>query len=393
MRSFAAELDELKRAGVFRSLAPSSVCAEYAVRDGARVFNFATNDYLGISSDLEFQREFLQDALENRGGEFLMSAVSSRLLGGDSPAFEELEKYFGELYSGECACQKSCLLFGGGYHANTGIIPALADSRDAIFCDRLIHASLVDALRLSPAKFFRFAHNDYGHLERLLSENRAKFDRAFIVSESVFSMDGDVADIAELVRLKRSFDAVLYMDEAHSFGLFGRGGLGLCAQSNLAADVDIIMCTLGKAVASQGAVAFVSPELRSLLVNRVRPFIFTTAMPPLSALWTRFVFEKIRKMDDRRAHLRELSASVRRLFPQGKTLGQTQIVPVLIGDEFRASEISESLLRAGWWAPAVRHPSVAKGAARLRLSLNAKMQNSELEKFAAEFNNTLKNEI
>ena len=392
MRSFAVELDELKRAGVFRSLAPSSVCAEYAVRDGVRIYNFATNDYLGISSDADFQREFLRQTLENCGGAFLMSAVSSRLLGGDNPAFGALEKYFAELY-GEIASPKSCLLFGGGYHANTGIIPALADSRDAIFCDRLIHASLIDAMRLSPAKFFRFAHNDYAHLERLLSENRAKFDRAFIVSESVFSMDGDVADIGELVRLKRSFDAVLYIDEAHSFGLFGRDGLGLCARSTLAADVDIIMCTLGKAVASQGAVVFVSPELRSLLVNRARPFIFTTAMPPLSALWTRFVFEKIRKMDDRRAHLLELSEYARRLFPRGMALGQTQIVPVLIGDEFRASEISAALLQSGWWAPAVRHPSVAKGAARLRLSLNAKMQNSELEKFAAEFNNMLKNEI
>ena len=368
--------------GVYRSLVQSRPRGSRIGLDGGEVFNFAANDYLGISSDIDIQNEFLSSLDKS---EFLMSAVSSRLLGGDNPAFESLEKYFAGLF---CAFgePRECLLFNGGYHANTGILPALVDKNDAVFCDKLVHASLIDALKLSPCRFFRFAHGNLGHLRSLLECERENFENVFIVTESIFSMDGDTADLRALVALKREFGAFLYVDEAHSFGVRG-GGLGLCAELGIVGETDIIMCTLGKAVASQGAIAVVAHEIRELLVNRARPFIFTTAMPPVSALWSRFVFEKILKMNDRRAALRRNADFLRGALSGAGVLGDSQIVPVVVGDESAAARLAQLLLERGYWAPAVRYPTVPKNSARLRLSLNAKMSKSELEIFAREFEN------
>lgn len=395
MKTFEQELAEIAESGLYRRLCPSLSRGEriFDIGRGKNLYNFATNDYLGISDDVEFQDEFFS-MLSSRlpGGEFLMSALSSRLLGGDNPAFGALENYFQDLYS-SVVCPKSALLFNGGYHANTGVLPALASSCDAIFCDKLAHASIIDALKLSRAKFFRFAHNDCDHLERLLAENRAKFERAFIVTESVFSMDGDFADLPGLIELKKKYQCMLYVDEAHSFGLFGERGLGWCAETAAAADVDIIMCTLGKAAASFGAVVFTTPVLREILINKARTFIFTTAMPPLCALWTRFIFEKIERMDDRRKHLRQISQFFRQELRPLNTLGASQIVPIIIGDESKTIAVSGKMLEKGWWPSAVRYPTVPKNSARLRLSLNAKMQKSDLEIFASELKNTLKHEI
>lgn len=382
MDKFGRILEQIRGGGVYRALVQSRPRGSRIELGGGEVFNFATNDYLGISSDFDIQSEFLSNLDKS---EFLMSAVSSRLLGGDSRAFEMLEKYFADLFSASGA-PRECLLFNGGYHANTGILPALADKNDAVFCDKLVHASLIDALKLSPCKFFRFAHNNLDHLRSLLESERGNFENVFIVTESVFSMDGDTADLRALVSLKREFGAFLYVDEAHSFGVRG-GGLGLCAELGIVGDVDIIMCTLGKAVASQGAVAVVPHQIRELLVNRARPFIFTTAMPPLSALWTRFVFDKILKMDDRRAALRQNADFLRGALSGAEVLGDSQIVPAVVGGESAAERLAQRLLERGYWTPAVRYPTVPKNSARLRLSLNAKMSKSELEIFAREFEN------
>ena len=388
MESFCGILESIKKQGLFRSLEPSRARGKFIERGDRKYYNFTTNDYLGVSSDLDLQKEFLASL---GGGEFLMSAVSSRLLGGDNPAFGALERSFEGLFAAAGA-RKSCLLFNGGYHANTAVLPALASSGDAVFCDRLVHASLIDALRLSGARFFRYAHNDCAHLEALLRQNRAKFARAFILTESVFSMDGDCADIAELVRLKKTYDALLYVDEAHSFGALGKEGLGVCADSGLAGDVDFIMFTLGKAVASQGAVVATSPELRGLLVNRARPFVFTTAMPPICALWSAFVFEKIRAMDARRGHLAEISRRLRGSLGGLEVLGSTHIAPVVVGSSQAATEISRRLLERGYCAGAVRYPTVPKNSARIRISLNAKMEDAEIDAFADCLKELLQNE-
>jgi len=375
-------LAELSSAGLLRSLKNSSVSGSRIEMDGSECLNFASNDYLGLTGRPDFQREFLESIKDCK--KFVMGAASSRLLGGNNFAFAELEKFLSEVYSEISNSEKSALLFNCGYHANTGILPALASSEDLILADKLSHASIIDSLKLSDAKWARFKHNDLSDLRRILEKRRGEFKEVFIATESVFSMDGDIADIAELVKIKEEFGARLYVDEAHAFGVFGPKGLGLCAASGRLADIDIAMCTLGKAAAGEGAFAVCSPEIRALLINRCRPFIFTTAIAPINALWARFICEKIFSADALRAELRRLSALLKDLLGGIETLGDSQIVPIIVGDEKYASEFSAELLRRGIYAPAIRYPTVAKGAARLRASVTAAVSESEIKLLAEE---------
>ena len=199
-------------------------------------------------------------------------------------------------------------------------------------------------------------------------------------------MDGDTSDIAELVRIKNEFDCSLYVDEAHSTGLFGRTGLGLCDELSLAGEVDFIMCTLGKALASAGAYVVCSPIQKSLLVNRCRTFIFTTALAPINAMWTLFVLKKVANMGGRRARLREISSVLRKKLSGLKTLGNTQILPVVLGSNAAAAEASRAMREAGIWSPPVRYPTVPKNSARLRLSLNAALTYGHLDLIADTLN-------
>ncbi|MBR4597999.1 MAG: 8-amino-7-oxononanoate synthase [Opitutales bacterium] len=373
------EIDAIKKQGLYRSLKTFRV-AGAKVFDGRKSYlNFSSNDYLGIASRLDFQEEFLRECAKS--GEFLMGSTSSRLLVGSSKAFEEAEAEF------SAAFNKSCLLFNSGYHANTGIIPALCGEGDLILADKLAHASLIDCLKLSGAKWLRFAHNDMDHLKSLLEKNRPHFRRAFIITESVFSMDGDFAPLKELVEIKNNFGAMLYVDEAHGFGVFGEGGLGRCAALGLAADVDFIMCTLGKALASEGAFVACSEEAREMLVNRSRSLIFTTAMPPLNVLWTLFSFRKMRKMDFERRHLGSIAARFRNSIKSAQVLGGSQIVPAVVGDAAKCVEIAKALAQCGVMASAVRYPTVAKNSARIRFSLSAALSECDVDFCAQSFNN------
>ena len=367
-------LRELQKQGLYRSLKDSRVCGKTVEVGGVPYKNFAANDYLGISADTGLQREFLEMALNENS--FILSAVSSRLLGGNNPAFSDLENYFAGLFG------KSALLLNSGYHANTGAIPAIcaAAEKTLVLCDKLAHASMIDGMLLCGAKWMRFKHNDLEHLESLLEKNRKDFDNILIVTESVFSMDGDRADIKSLIALKKAHDALLYVDEAHSFGVFGETGLGICSELGAINGVDFIMCTLGKAAASEGAIIMCSREWRELLVNKCRSLIFSTAIAPVNAMWTKFVFEKIMGMGGRRRRLAEMSAALRGMLEN--TLGDTQIVPVVLGENERALRVSEYLWQNGIWAPAVRHPSVPRGQARLRLSLTSDMDDFDIAECA-----------
>ena len=230
MKNFTPELLSLKDAGLYRRLVQSQAAGRFVERGGEIFVNLASNDYLGLSSNTALQREFLERILSENGGRFLMGSTSSRLLGGNNGAFCQLEDFLARAYSAHSPEQKKCLAFNSGYHANSGILSALATSKDLILCDRLIHASLVDCLRLSSAKWMRFRHNDMAHLRQILKKNRGEYESVYIVTESVFSMDGDIADIAEIVKIKREFDAALYVDEAHAVGVFGKYGLGVCQE-------------------------------------------------------------------------------------------------------------------------------------------------------------------
>lgn len=377
-------LQKLREDGLFRELFPSVISGAHASFGGAEYINLASNDYLGISADADLQREFLSSLDCGKG--FIMGACSSRLLGGDNPAFEELEEYLGRAYSESAGKERAVLSFNCGYHANAGILPAIASPRDLVLYDKLSHASLIDSIGNLPCKWARFPHNDMTALRRILDARRSEFENVFIATESVFSMDGDTSDIAELVRIKNEFDCSLYVDEAHSTGLFGRTGLGLCDELSLAGEVDFIMCTLGKALASAGAYVVCSPTQKSLLVNRCRTFIFTTALAPINAMWTLFVLKKVANMGGRRARLREISSVLRKKLSGLKTLGNTQILPVVLGANAAAAEASRAMREAGIWSPPVRYPTVPKNSARLRLSLNAALTDGHLDLIADTLN-------
>ncbi|MBO7522190.1 MAG: 8-amino-7-oxononanoate synthase [Opitutales bacterium] len=373
------EIEAIKKQGLYRSLKTFEVAGARVFDGQRRYLNFSSNDYLGIASRRDFQREFLEECL--RRGDFLMGSTSSRLLVGSSKAFEEAEAEISAAFG------RPCLFFNSGYHANTGIIPALCDSRDLILADKLVHASLIDCLKLSGAKWLRFAHNDMAHLKTLLEKNRPHFRRVFIATESVFSMDGDFAPLEELVEIKNRFGAHLYVDEAHGFGVFGEGGLGMCRERGVVSGVDFIMCTLGKALASEGAFVICSESAREMLVNRSRPLIFTTAMPPLNVLWTLFSFRKMRKMDFERRHLASISGRFRNSIKSARVLGESQILAAVVGDAAKCVELSEALARGGVLASAVRYPTVAKNSARIRFSLSAALSESDVDFCARLFNN------
>ncbi len=365
MFDFEKTLQALRDGGAYRTVCRADVLGSRITLDGRGYTSFAGNDYLGISARTDWQREFLSSLVDLP--QYQMGSLSSRLLGCNSSAFSDFEEFAEAQYRRCCGAEKKCLLFNCGYHANSGIIPALAQKGDLVIADKLSHASLIDALRLTEAQWVRFPHNDFDKLDEILSRRRSEFGNVFIATEAVFSMDGDLCDIPRLVEIKKKYGAFLYIDEAHSFGLYGVG-LGLCAQSGLLSDIDLVMCTLGKAAASEGAFAVCSAETREMLVNKCRTFIFSTALSPIGARWSKFVFEKILSMDAERAHLREIS----RLFAE-KTgaAGMSQIVPVVLGDEKRAVRLAEHMREAGFISPAIRPPTVPKNSSRLRFSFSA----------------------
>ncbi len=370
-------LESLEREGLSRVLVPTRIDGARAHCAGGDFINLASNDYLGLSADARLQSEFFE-SLPSRGRGFLMGAVSSRLLGGDNPAFGDFEDYLAEAYSEIAGAERGALVFNCGYHANSGILPAVCTPRDLVLFDKLSHASLLDSIGSLPCKWARFPHNDTAKLREILRLRRADFDNVYIATESVFSMDGDRADLPALAALKKEFDCSLYVDEAHAAGVFGASGLGMCELSGVAGDVDFIMCTLGKAFASVGAYVVCSPQMRRILINRCRTFIFTTAIAPINVLWTRFVFERVRGMSERRGRLAEISARLRKSLSGFPTLGDTQILPVVLGSNAAAADAARVMRGAGIWCPPVRYPTVPKNSARLRLSLNAALSDSDV---------------
>lgn len=301
---------------------------------------------------------------------FGLGAASSRLLTGDSDNAHLLEKTLRDTYKKE-----ACLLFNSGYHANIGILPALLGKKDLILSDKLNHASIMDGMRLSGAHHKRYRHCDYDHLAALLTKHRKDFDKVIIVSESVFSMDGDVADLARLAGLKTEHDCMLYLDEAHGIGLYGRQGLGMAEEQDQLEAVDLLVGTFGKALASVGAFVLCSATLRDFLVNHSRSLIFTTALPPVVLHWNHFVFKEMLDCHGQRVHLKTMAAQLRQSLVEHNlpTDGSTNIVPVMLGENSLAVAMAEAMQGRGYLIFPVRPPAVPEGTARFRLSLTADM--------------------
>ena len=279
---------------------------------------------------------------------------------------------------------RSVLLFNSGYHMNIGILPALADSKTIIIADKLVHASIIDGIRLSNTSYVRYRHNDLEHLQQLLVKYQAddNIQRIIVVTESIFSMDGDETDLGALVALKQQFDKVmLYVDEAHAIGVRGEHGLGCAEEYQVIDQIDLLVGTFGKALASVGGYLVCHPLIREYLINSMRPLIFSTAQPPICMAWTHFIFQKMQAMREERQQLGSLARCCHQSI---QALGyacpsSSQIVPVIIGDAAKTVAAAEYVQQKGFYVLPVRPPTVPKNTSRLRICLHQQVSPVQLQ--------------
>ncbi len=367
---YYSELKELKENFCERKLISLKKAGKYIFEDNKKYLNLSSNDYLGIAEDRKILNNFLKIA------DFSMGSASSRLLTGSSYVYAKLECLLSALYR-----KDKSLIFNSGYHANTGIMSALLSKRDVVFCDKLNHASILDGIKLSDAKMFRYKHLDYENLEELLQKHRNDYETAIIVTESLFSMDGDIADLNKLVELKNKYNAVLIVDEAHAFGVYGSRGLGIAEEQNCIKDIDIIVGTFGKAIGSMGAFCCGHEVLINYLINKCRPLIFSTAIPEINIAFSYFVITEV--IPNLRNQRRELLITAQKLREklaslQLATTGSSHIVPVILGENKTAVNASKVLIDNGFYLLPVRHPTVPQNTARVRISLRADISYEEI---------------
>ena len=335
---------------------------------GADLVNFCSNDYLGLARHPLLRRRSALFAERYGNG-----ATASRLVCGGHPGFAAVEERLAQLKRRETA-----LVFNSGFQANVSLLAALADRHSLVLIDRLAHNSLYQGAALSRARVRRYRHNDMAHLEALLQEGSA-YSRRLVVSESVFSMDGDRADVGALAALARRHDALLVVDEAHATGVLGPDGMGLCVGEG----VDLVIGTCGKGLGSFGAYVACSALLRDYIVNCCAGFIYSTALPPSVLGAIDAALELVPGMKAEREELQDKALLLRqRAAACGWDTGasDSQIVPILVGDGERALGLAAWLEERGVWAAAIRPPTVPAGGARVRLSLSAAHTWEELER-------------
>jgi 8-amino-7-oxononanoate synthase len=355
------ELATLREAGLERSLAPYDRTGVEVASGDQSLLNFSSNDYLGLSCHPRVQAAAIEAI--NRFG---AGATASRLVSGTLTCHEDLESRLAALKGYPAA-----LVFGSGYAANVGIISALVGRGDHVFIDRLAHASLVDAAVLSRASVHRFHHNDTAHVSRLCRGGSGSGKR-LIVTESVFSMDGDLAPVPALAAVAEAEGAMMLVDEAHATGVFGPGGAGLIRAAGVESVVNLSMGTLSKALGGSGGFVACSVEMRTWFIHKARSFIYSTALPPAMAGAALGALEVLRDNPGMGAELLARAAQFRsRLQVLGLNTGasESQIIPVMVGDNTRAVRLHRRLLAQGILAIAIRPPTVPRGTARLRLSV------------------------
>lgn len=337
------------------------------------LIDLSSNDYLGISENESLFQKFLEaaDDMKPRGG-----SVASRLLAARQNEYFELEDEIARSY------KREALLFNSGYHANVGILQALGDKKTLFVADKLVHASMIDGMGLATvagASFVRFRHNDFNHLKKIVETKGKDFDRVVIVAESVYSMDGDTTDIDSLVEARSMHrNAMIYLDEAHAVGVLGVAGLGLAASHPRYDKIDIVVGTLGKAFASMGAYVVTSSTIKDYLVNRCRSFIFSTAVPPLSTLWSLMTFRYSLSADTDRDKLKAVARILAEILPGAET--PSHIQPLIIGTPTGAIEMAGKLREVGYKVLPIRTPTVPPGTDRLRFSLSAALNPEDLER-------------
>jgi 8-amino-7-oxononanoate synthase len=375
LASLDAELAGLEAAGLRRTRrvvrGPQGAVLEV---DGRQLLSFASNDYLGLAGDPRIAQAVIE-AIGRCG----VGAAASHLISGHHEEHEAAETALAS-FTG----LPRALLFSSGYMANSGIVPALAGRDDAVFSDALNHACLIDGARLSRAAVQVYPHGDLDVLEQQLRASRAR--RRLVLSDAVFSMDGDLAPIADLVALCERHDAWLLLDDAHGFGVLGPRGRGSLAHAGVQSERVLYLGTLGKAAGVAGA--FVAGDARAIewLLQRARTYVFTTAMPPMLAAGVRAAVAAIAADDWRRERLHEHAARLRRGLaglPWRLLPSDTAIQPLVVGDNGAALALMQSLMAAGIWVPAIRPPTVPAGTARLRISLSAAHEPGQVDRLIA----------
>jgi 8-amino-7-oxononanoate synthase len=330
--------------------------------DGSEKILFCSNNYLGLANHPQIKQAVIA-AVEQYG----TGAAASRLICGTMTPHVELETAFARFLRKEAS-----LYLPSGWAANQALLTTLPQKGDLVLMDRFDHASIIDAVKASDADFRTYRRNQTERLEKFLADPH--YNNRFIVTESIFSMDGDAADLPRLVELKKKYNAVLIVDEAHALGCFGATGAGLCEQTGVLDDVDIIVAPLGKAVASSGGIISGPQPVIDILINRARPFIYTTAPSPMVAAAALEALRLIQTEPARRQQLQENAAFLRHEFQQmGLDIGDSagQIIPVILGDAAAALRVSQALLEAGLLVSAIRPPTVPPNTARLRIAAQA----------------------
>jgi 8-amino-7-oxononanoate synthase len=367
------DLTDLRRRGLYRVRRPIESAQGVRVQYRGRTFlNFSSNDYLNLAADQRLARAAAQSARRYGTG-----AGASPLVSGHLPPHRALARELARWEGTEAA-----LVFSSGFAANLGAITALADADTVIFSDALNHASLIDGCRLARARVVVYRHADANHLETLLQQETSR--RKLIVTDTLFSMDGDWAPLAELRELAQRYDCRLVLDEAHATGVLGTDGRGLCTAID--SDAIVKVGTLSKALGSQGGFVCGSKRLIAYLVNRARPYIFSTALAPPAAAAARRAVTIVRAEPERRQRLLHLADSLRteiRKLGYEVRASRTQIVPIIVGEARAAVALSRSLEEKGLLVPAIRPPAVPEGTSRLRISLTAGHTEEDIEQLLA----------
>lgn len=335
------------------------------------LLNFSSNDYLGLVNDKKLFEEFSSNINFN---EFKFSSASSRLIDGSYSVVMNLEDEVEKIY------KKPCLVFNSGFDANSSLIETFYGKESLIITDRLNHASIYDGCVNSGAIILRYNHLDMVALEKLLEKYSNEYKDILVVTETVYSMDGDIANIKAIVNLKRKYNFQLMVDEAHSYGVYG---YGIAYNENLVKDIDFLVIPLGKGGASIGAYVICDEILKKYLINKSRKFIYSTALPPINNLWNLYILKNIVNFENRIKNLKKLvDFSLEKLKDlEIKTISSTHIISIIIGKNQEATALSEILKTKGYLTYAIKEPTVPKNTARLRLSLAADMKIEDLDKF------------
>ncbi len=373
MFDLESELVKKREAGLYRSRRVNAAAQGiHSIIDGKQYLSFCSNDYLGLANHPDIKAAFIQ-AVENYG----VGSGAAHLINGHSQLHHDCEQRLAEFTGRDRA-----LLFSNGYMANLAIASALLGRSDLVFQDKLNHASLIDAARLSGAKLLRYRHSDIDQLETQLQDNQTE-SRKLLMTDAVFSMDGDCADIASISALCARNNVCCMVDEAHGFGVLGEQGGGLLQLLELnQQQVPILMATLGKAVGVAGAFVAGSEALIESLIQQARPYIYTTALPPAISAATLCSLDIIQQQTWRRQKLAELIDYLRQglsQLPYELMPSKTPIQPIIVGDNHRALELSDGLLAQGVLISAIRPPTVPVGGARLRITLSASHEKDDID--------------